>query len=586
LAVGVAVGAVWAPWRSPVTVAEPVRFEITPRMTLAASGASAISPNGRHLAFIGSGPDGVLRVWVRDMDSLVDRTLPGSEVGQAAPPPFWSPDSRFIAFDAGGKLKKVDVSGGLSQTVCDLPTAAVGGSWNRDGVIIFGNPGGGILRVPEAGGTPSPITVVDPSRSENNHLTPVFLPDGRHFLYLRTSWSVPERTGIFIGSLDATPEQQDGRRLLATTTSVVYVPPSGGSGKLLFLRDGNLMAQAFDDRRLELSGVPALVAERVDSYLDTATVSASDTGVLVYRGAADLQLTWLDRQGRVVGRVREPGLYQTLNLSPDGAHAVVSKVSSQVSSKADLWLFDFARETNTRLTTANAADAVWSPDGSRIVFGSESGGVLYEKLTRGTQRQDVLYRLGENRVSPTSWSRDGRFLMYTAVDPKTSSDLWVLSLDGQSKAAPFLRTVSAESQGQFSPGLQRGHLWVAYTSNESGRNDVVVRTFPDAANQEVVSRSGGHSPRWRGDGRELFYVAADGTIIAVAFADGPPHVGPPTPLFQVPRGFASRDSTGSRAAAPWDVTPDGQRFLFAAPAEAGGLTHFTVVLNWQAGLTK
>lgn len=182
LAVGVAVGTLWAPWRSPAAVAGPVRFEIAPNVSLAASGASAISPNGRHLAFIGSGTDGVLRVWVRDLDSLVDRPLPGSEVGQATPPPFWSPDSRFIAFDAGGKLKKVDVSGGLAQTVCDLPSAAVGGSWNRDGVIIFGNPGGGIMRVPEAGGTPSPITVVDPSRSENNHLTPVFLPDGRRFL--------------------------------------------------------------------------------------------------------------------------------------------------------------------------------------------------------------------------------------------------------------------------------------------------------------------------------------------------------------------------------------------------------------------
>ena len=195
-----AVATVWAPWRSPAAVAGPVRFEIAPNVSLAASGASAISPNGRHLAFIGSGTDGVLRVWVRDLDSLVDRPLPGSEVGQATPPPFWSPDSRFIAFDAGGKLKKVDVSGGLAQTVCDLPSAAVGGSWNRDGVIIFGNPGGGIMRVPEAGGTPSPITVVDPSRSENNHLTPVFLPDGRRFLYLRTSSSMPERTGIFVGS--------------------------------------------------------------------------------------------------------------------------------------------------------------------------------------------------------------------------------------------------------------------------------------------------------------------------------------------------------------------------------------------------
>jgi Tol biopolymer transport system component len=230
---------------------------------------------------------------------------------------------------------------------------------------------------------------------------------------------------------------------------------------------------------------------------------------------------------------------------------------------------------------------VWSPDGSRIILNrSGFGTTLLQIPTSGTGQEDVLFQSAENRISPTSWSRNGSFLLYVVVNPKTNSDVWVLSLDGSPKSVPFLRSDAAESQAQFSPDPQGAPRWVAYTSNESGRDEVQLRTFPDAQNRLVVSSDGGHSPKWRRDGKELFYVASDGTVMVVAISGNPLRVGAPTPLFHAPRGFAEPDATGRRSSAAWDATPDGQRFLLAAPIESGATSPFTVMLNWQTGLTK
>jgi eukaryotic-like serine/threonine-protein kinase len=491
----------------------------------------------------------------------------------------------------GGALKKVDVSGGLAQTICEVRQAAVGGSWNRGGVILFGDISGGIMRVSDAGGVPSSITKLDSPRNESAHLTPVFLPDGRHFFYLRVSRKNPEQTGIFLGSLDLRPEEQSSERLVATTTSPIYARSSDGRfGKLLFLRDGNLMAQTFDELRLELSGTPIVVSERVHSYLDTATVSVSDNGTLVYKSATqNMQLAWVDRQGRAVGRVSEPGLYGAINLSPDATRAVIVRVNPQITSNSTLWLLDLASGASSRFaSTAGGEAAIWSPDGSRIAFTSGLGfeHAIMQKPTGGNGEEEQLFRSAEDRAAPTSWSRDGRHVLYVVVNPKTSSDLWVLSLDGTSKPVPFLRSGAAESQAQFSPDPQGPPRWVAFTSNESGRDEVQLRTFPDAQNRLVVSSAGGHSPRWRKDGKELFYVAGDGMVMSAAISDNPFRVAAATPLFRTPQGFATVNATGRRGPAPWDVTPDGQRFLFVAPVEASGTSQFTVVLNWQSGLTK
>jgi hypothetical protein len=404
----------------------------------------------------------------------------------------------------------------------------------------------------------------------------VFLPDGRRFFYLRAFRTAPERSGIFVGSLDVAPDQQDRRRVLPTTTSVSYVAHDAG-GTLLFLRDGNLMAQAFDDRRTALSGDATLVAERVEAYRDGATMSASTNGVLVYRDAPSYQLTWLDRHGRVIGRLGETGLYQTVSMSADGSRALVSRASSQVASAGQLWLWDFVRQTSSRVSSVDADVAIWSPDASRFIADARTGLLLVP--TDGLQPPETVLSAEPGvRRTPTSWSPDGTHLLFTVSNPKTSADLFVLPLVGEKKEIPFLQSEWAESQGQFSPD-PRQPLWVAYTSNETGRDEVSVRQFPGGAGKEMVSRGGGHSPLWRADGRELFYIAADGSVMSAEFVNS--RLSPPVALLKAPPGFASRDATGLRLAAPWGITPDGQRFLFAASSAPTGVTPFTVVLNWR-----
>ena len=374
-----------------------IRFQVAPTVEFGGPGNFSVSPDGRHLAFVGRGSDGIARLWIRAMDSLEVRPLPGSELGDSSPPPFWSPDGRFVAFDAGGRLKKLDVSGGLPQTLCDLPrgSVAVGGSWNRDGDIIFGN-FGGLLRVRESGGTASPLTSLDASRKEEYHLLPTFLPDGRHFVYFRVSPGAPEASGIYIGTLDAKPEAQSLERLMPYEIGVTYAAAANsGPGRLLFLREGTLIAQPFDERRLALAGEPVPVAERVGSFRDGAYFSVSNNDVLVYRTAdTDSQLTWFDRQGGVSGRVSEPGGFRGVALSPDGTRAVAPRTNPLDTTKADLWLFDLKRGSGaTRLTLGGgiAEFPVWSPDGTRIVFTFNKSS-LRQKLASGEGDEEELLR--------------------------------------------------------------------------------------------------------------------------------------------------------------------------------------------------
>jgi Tol biopolymer transport system component len=568
-----------------------MRFQIPPTVEFAGPGNFGLSPDGRHLAFVARGSDGTARLWVRAMGSLEVRPLPGSETGDAAPPPFWSPDGRFVAFDAGGKLKKVDVSGGLPQTLCDLPpgSVAVGGSWNRDGDIIFGN-FGGLLHVRETGGTASPITKLDPLRKEEFHLLPTFLPDGRHFVYLRVSPSAPEASGTYIGTLDAKPDAQNAQRLMPYGVGMTYAATvDSGPGRLLFLREGTLMAQPFDARRLALVGEPVPVADRIGSFRDGGYFSASANDVLVYRNAdTDSQLTWFDRQGAVAGRASEPGGFRAVALSPDGARAVASRTNPLDTTKADLWLFDFSRGTGaTRLTpgTGLADFPVWSRDGKRVVF-TLNNSSLRQTLTSGEGDEEELLRSqSSGALWANSWSPDGRVLLYAAYAASASMpgnvDLGVIP-SADRKPVPFLRDARGfiENQGQFSP---KGR-WVAYVSNQSGQSDVYVREFaPDFSSGSasvggsvLVSRGGGTAPRWRGDGREIFYLAPNGKMMAVAVGAGREfRVGTPTPLFQTPSG-----------AIFGDVAADGERFLLIAPAGPSASVPFTVVLNWTAGLRK
>jgi Tol biopolymer transport system component len=542
-------------------------------------GLFSLSPDGRVLAFVGAGSDGVRRIWIRRLDSLEAQLLRGTE-GAGTPGPFWSPDSRFIAFDGGGSLKKVDISGGPPQRICDLSGNAIGGSWNTDGAIIFGT-SGPVMRVPAAGGVAVPITTLDESRKEDRHILPVFLPDGRHFLYLRVS-SAMENSGIYVGSLDSKITEQRTSPLVATTYGVGYAPSADlRLGNVLFLREQTLMTQKFDLRRLELTGDPAPVAQSVGSAINRGFFSASVNGVLIYRagpvsGGYTSQLTWLDDHGTRLGTVWEPVQLINFALAPDASRVAITRLNLQTVNR-DVWIIDLARGTPTRFTfgLGTSGNPVWSPDKTRIAFNSsrDGGANLYQKLTSMVKDEEILLKSPELKT-PTSWSHDSRFLLYTAVDPKRRNDVWVLPLDGDRKPVPLITSEFNESDGHFSPDDH----FVAYVSDDSGHNEIYVRAFSGASVGEKwhVSKDGGTNPRWRGDGKALFYSAADGSVMQVDIKTNPTFQ-PETPraLFKLPPG-----STGL------DVTSDGKRFLAAVPVEQDASIPFTIMLNWQAGLSK
>jgi len=578
------------------TPAEPMRFEIPvpEKMSLATNVSFALSPDGRKLVFAAAGSDGVQRLWVRALDSLNAHPFPGTESNTLVAPFFWSADSRFVAYDAGGKLKKVDTSSGLVETICNLGAmAALGGSWNQDGVIVFGQSGGGLMRVSAAGGSASPLTIVNRSRGEFHDATPSFLPDGRHFVYWRAGSgpSASEIAGIYVGSLDAKPEEQSSKRLLATNYGpAAYVPTKAvGSGELLFVRDRTLIAQPFDARRLELQGEPVTLVENIASFLDGAAFQASDTGVLVYRAGdkGSLGLALYDREGKVLSTTGKPGtVFLYGSLSPDGSRAAVSGVDAGVSVSTALWLLDFSRGTSTRFTfgSASALYPVWSPDGSSIIFASNSEGHsdLYQKSSNGATDEKPLLKSSDNKY-PNSWSRDGHFLLYTVEGTGVKAALWVLPLDGDKKPFPFLRTEFNEAIGRFSPD---GH-WVAYESDESGRMEIYVRPFsPNASattsvsgGKWLISTGGGTEPRWRGDGKEMYYLSPDGRLMAVEVTTSPVfQAGVPKVLFQT----TIRNETVNR----WDITADGKRFLLTAQGVQSEQAPFTVVLNWSSLLKK
>jgi Tol biopolymer transport system component len=585
--------ALWAPWRTTPPPQEPVRTQVNlPENVNAAGRNFALSPDGRKLAFSALGPDRVPRVWVRFMDSLEVRPLPGSETTETPPPFFWSPDSRFIAYSAKGqkvpRVNTVDLTGSPPQTLCDTTGPNLsGGSWNRDGVIIFGSANAGLTRVSASGGATSRVTVLDASRKESRHAFPTFLPDGRHFLYLRTSVQTPENSGVFLGSIDVKPEDQDSRRLVATTISFVYVPSAARSpGYLLIFREGNLSAYAFDEERMAIVGDPVTVQQQVGVYVGSGFFSASHTGVLVYRSSAATQnarVLWYDRQGNLVVLPEQPSGIRALALSPDAARAALVRLDSG-SPNGDLWTWDAARFNSTRMTfdPGRAESPVWTPDGLRVIFASTRDGPLnlYRKLANESKQDEVLWKSGEDKT-PTSISPDGRFLLYTQTDPRTKKDIWVLSNPngnpGDRKATPFQRQEFNETEAQFSKEPETGSRWVAYTSDESGRSEVSVRAFPlnPSGDKWPVSKAGGSNPRWRGDGKELFFAAPDGGVMSVDITtESTFQASAPRTLFKVPAGLLPN----------WDVTADGKRFLVLVPQDAP--VPFTVLQNWQAALKR
>ena len=533
-------------------------------------GTVAISPDGRQIAFTASSADGTSRLWVRRLDSVAAQPLAATE---EAAFPFWSPDSRFIGFFAAGKLKRIPASGGAApQTVCDASDGR-GGTWNENDVILFA-PGRehALHRVPAAGGIASPVTTVDRPR-HRGHLWPEFLPDRRHFLYLADSVETAHHA-IYVGALDTT----DTKPLVHARSNAVYAP----DGVLLFARDGALVSQLFDMRRLQLMGDPAIIADRVlQQYgLDhKGDFSTSRTGVLAFRngGSPLKQLAWIDRRGQQLGDLAEPASYAEPVLSPDGTRVAVSVFdpSSRVWA-SDIWLLDVASGARTRLTFDPAADfePVWSPDGTHIIFASNRGGTLdlYRKHVSGSGPDELLLKSDTPKHSE-ALSPDGRFLTYSSLESKTKYDVWVLPLLGDRKPMPFLQTEFSEGQSQISPNGR----WVVYTSYETGRMEVYVRPFPVGDGKWQVSSTGGADPRWRRDGKELFYLATTGTLMAVAVEAGSVFKpGVPQPLFDTRVNHLWDDARNH-----YDVSRDGNRFLVTTPVETFGSLPFTVVVNWK-----
>jgi hypothetical protein len=567
-------------FREAPSTQQRVRFQISgPEKS--PIGSFALSPDGQYLAFAPGGAfAGVQgesrKLWLRPIDSLAARALPGTEgTAFAQDQVFWSPGSEFIGFvTLDGKLKKVSVNGGPPQTLVSSVSAFTRGTWGRDGIILFVSPGAPIKRVPDIGGAVADVTKkVDGLVPFQPH----FLPDGRHFLYYVAGVS-SEVNGIYVASLDADAQ---AKRVLPDSTAAAYVPSDvpGRTGYLLFVRGTTLMAQPFDAGTVTVTGQMFPVAESVGRF------SVSQTGALAYM-AGDPQsgrqeLLWVDRSGQQLGVAAAAANYGGIRLSPDEKSITFSRADE---ANVDVWVLDLVRGVPSRITFDPAVDnlPIWSPDGRRILWSSRRSGNydLYVKAASGTGQDEKLITMGTPTGWATDWSHDGKFVLCERPGEKTGEDLWIApqstGAPGEpQKPFPYLTSPFNERNGVFSPD---GH-WIAYESDESGRLEVYVQAFP-LTNQKVrISTGGGTDAAWSKNGGELFYLAADKNLMAVPYratvATFEPGAG--KVLFAVP-GNAFRRS--------YAVTGDGRRFLIGKPVDESINEPITLVLNLSEELKR
>jgi eukaryotic-like serine/threonine-protein kinase len=526
----------------------------------------ALSPDGMRLAFVAN-DNGAQRLWVRPLDATEAQPLARTD---GAAYPFWSPDSRSIGFYSAGKLKRIDIAGGTPQILADAPGFR-GGTWNRDGVILFApSPGSSLSRVSATGGTPEVVTHLE--QGQTSHRFPQFLPEGTHFLFYVQA-AAPDRAGIYLGSIDG----NDAKRLVGSDGAGAWVAP----GWLLYSQQGTLRAQQLDTSRGVLVGSPVTVADPVgyDVQFFNSGFSASSIGTLAYRvgGRARTQLTWFDRNGKTVGTVGDPdgsGIGYP-ELSPDGRRIAVDRA---VQGNVDVWLIDLIRSGLTRFTFDAAVDRrpIWSLDGTQIVFGSDrkNNFDLYTKPSSGAGNEQLLLE-SPNQKTAFGWSSDGRFLLYGEDLLNKGRDLFALPMQGDRKPVVIVNSPFDERNPQFSPDGR----WVAYHSDESGRFEVYVVPFPAGGGKWQVSTGGGISPRWRHDGKELFFIAPDGTMMVatVSISGTSFDAAPPVALFQT-RIVGGGSNFLNKA--QYAVSSDG-RFLINVPAAESSTSPVTLLLNWN-----
>ena len=531
---------------------------------------AAISPDGKFLALIAM-RNGHAQLWLRRLDITDAQPVDGSE---DASNPFWSPDSRHIAFFVPGKLKKVDISGGSVTDICPAGAFGMGGAWSPRGVIVFGTFGEGLKRVSDSGGTAEPIKGSELSSEAITQLWPAFLPDGKHFLYLDWRYSTHDGhdNGIWVGSLDG----EEARRLPLSSTNAVY-----SAGYLLFNKDGDLVAQKFDLSRLELSGAVLPVARNIqyDTFFNDGIFTVSRNGTLVY-GATGLgvytELTWLDRSGRITGTLGEPGSFDRQSISPDGKLVAVGVKFPNAREK--IWIYDVDQGTRIPLMGSEAGPTlyspVWSPDGKQVAYRDTLGksSTLLVHNSDGSGEDQKRGPVQTELVRPTDWSPDGGYFALELSDfqgrQKWKTRLRVMRVDGIGN--PLLEIENA-AIGKFSPD---GH-WIAYDDEGSGQ--LVVTSFPGPGSRIAVSSAGGSDARWRGDGQQLFYISDNLTIVSVDVRESAKEfrVLSSKPLF--------------RLQLPWnvgfyDITRDGTRFLVNTRTLKEQSTPLTVLTNWPLQL--
>jgi len=542
-----------------------------------------ISPDGLAVAFTARDTSGKQLLWVRRIDSITAVPLAGTE---GAAFPFWSPDSRSLAYSISTKMMKVGLNGDPPQTVCDLNPGitARGGSWNRDGVLIFNNGPAPIYRAKASGGIAEPVGKLEREDGETGRQFPSFLPDGRHFLYAGSGSK--DWTGVWVGSLD------DGKttRVTSAETGAVY---DAQSGRLLFVRRGVLLAQTFDLKTFELSGDPLTVAEHVESASLPGLIafSVSDTGALAYgtgeSADAGFQLTGVDRAGKVISKAGPEGPYRGVSLSPDGRQIAVHRHDGD---GGDIWLIDVARGTPSRFTadgTQENSSPTWSHGGTRLPVSSNRDGKpsLYAKAANSSGVEERLFETSAARfVQTLNWAADDRSLLFAMPGLKTSTDIWRLPLLGDRRPVALLESAFTEAHGQLSPDGR----WLSYTSTESLPAEVMVRSTSPDGGKWVISSGGGNAPRWRADSRELFFIGS-GKMWSVTLTAKGADLGPSLQKALFDQSGIDNNQ-GHSSYFSYDVARDGERFLMTrrssggenAPAKAA----IVVVLNWIDGIKK